>query len=653
MDRRHHHQTQDIQLARCSSPSDATGDSRRLEMCPSLYLAAYHGRVEEVMALLVQPRHRAAAHGDHQVNENDSLLWSNFQRGQCDLLEVSAESNNALHVAAEQGHGELIQELYHRFIKHGGFLSRRNSALDTPLHCAARAGRLAAVEVLLNLSRDSGGSILNSKNEAGDTALHLAARHGHGAAVEALVAARASASELNNAGVSPLYLAVMSRSVTAVRAITTSTCGDASSDGPSSQNALHAAVFQSSEMVDLILKWKPSLAGQVDVDGSSPLHFASSDGDRSIVSAIVRAAPPATVFSKDSDGLSAIHVAARMGHHHVVKELVKAWPDAAELRDGHGRTFLHAAAKNGHASVISLAIKNPMLAGLINAQDKDGNTALHLAVASAASPVSKGLAKLLSAGETLRTNIMNNDGCTPFDLAAKSSSFLPMISLVVTLTANGAKFRPQRQDQVNPWKGRRDTTEWIRKTSNSLAVVAILIATVAFSATFNVPGGYGDDGKAVLRGKTSYNFFVLFDGVAMTVSVAAVMLLVYAEASASWESFIFGLHCLWFSLISMVVAFWAALAAVTGRTTINTVTYQVINLGFYFLVCFIVYSTQPATSSTSMVKFMWSRLFSPRRHRSRVSRHYPLAGAFLRNLSAFVVVNILAYIGAQIAVQKT
>ena len=151
----------------------------------------------------------------------------------------------ALHVAAEQGHHELIRELYLRF-KGQGLLSRQNSALDTPLHCAARAGHVREVVVLVELARDRGENILGCKNEAGDMALHLAARHGHGATVEVLVSAAAEpAAELNNAGVSPLYLAVISGSVPAVRAIITK-CKDASSMGPSAQNALHAAVFQSS-----------------------------------------------------------------------------------------------------------------------------------------------------------------------------------------------------------------------------------------------------------------------------------------------------------------------------------------------------------------------------------------------------------------------
>jgi ankyrin repeat protein len=159
---------------------------------------------------------------------------------------VSPERNNVFHLAAGQGHHELIQELYASF-GDKSLLSAQNSALDTPLHCAARAGHERAVSLLVQLAWGTGDheNILGCKNEAGDTALHLAARLGHTAAVEVIVfVAPELASEVNNAGVSPLYLAVMSRSVPAVRAITR--CRDASSSGPSSQNALHAAVFEGS-----------------------------------------------------------------------------------------------------------------------------------------------------------------------------------------------------------------------------------------------------------------------------------------------------------------------------------------------------------------------------------------------------------------------
>lgn len=128
------------------------------------------------------------------------------------IHQVSAKRNNVLHLAAGHGHDELIRDL----VSFGGksLLSAQNSAMDTPLHCAARAGHCKAVSVLVQLALGYGDeSTLWCKNAAGDTALHLAARLGHGAAVEAMVsAAPGLASEVNDAGVSvsPLYLAVMS-----------------------------------------------------------------------------------------------------------------------------------------------------------------------------------------------------------------------------------------------------------------------------------------------------------------------------------------------------------------------------------------------------------------------------------------------------------
>ncbi|CAL4982044.1 unnamed protein product [Urochloa decumbens] len=388
-----------IQLARPSrgSPANVTPAATRpddaddaasslVDMCTRLYLAVQRGRTEEVMALLLQ---------QHGAATTDCQATRITMHGQCDILEVTSERNTVLHVAAEQGHNELIRELYLRFREQAGLLlSHQNSALDTPLHCAARAGHVRAVEVIVQLAAtDRGENIMGCKNEAGDTALHLAARYGHGDAVEALVsAALEPAAEPNHAGVSPLYLAVMSGSVQAVRAITTS-CKDASSLGPGSQNALHAAVFQSSEMVGLLLEWRPALADQVDSSGSTPLHFAASIGDHAMVHAILRAAPQRTLYRKDSaGGLSALHVAARMGHYRVVEDMLVACPDAAELRDGGGATFVHAATAREKGPkvhhVVSLAIENPKLRGLLDAQDRDGNTPLHLAVAAGARPAS-------------------------------------------------------------------------------------------------------------------------------------------------------------------------------------------------------------------------------------------------------------------------
>ncbi|XP_020158602.1 protein ACCELERATED CELL DEATH 6 isoform X1 [Aegilops tauschii subsp. strangulata] len=632
MDLGHH----SIQLsAGPGSPAAATapqpGDGGT--MSPELYLALCRGRKKEAMALLRQQHGAAAA---NQV---------------AGIQQVSAEGNNVLHLAAEHGHDKLI----HCLMSFGdrSLLSSRNSTLDTPLHCAARAGHGKAVSLLVQLSCEGGDdSTLWCKNEAGNTALHLAARLGHGASVEAIVSvAPGLAFEVNNTGVSVLYLAVMSGSLPTVRSITTR-CGNASAAGLSSQNALHAAVFQGSEMVRLLLEWTPcgpSLASQADGTGSTPLHFASSTGDHlSVVGAILRAVPPCVVRMRDSGGLSALHVAAGMGHDRVAESLIKACPDAAELRDDHGGTFLHAAARGGHLKVVRLAIKKRTLRGLLNAQDGDGNTPLHLAVAAGAPAVAEAL---MGKGK-VRDDIMNNDGQTPLDLAVRSTSFFSMVSLVATLAAFGAQSRPERRDRVQQWDG-REITKAIEKTSDSLAVIAVLVASVAFTAANNLPGSYeqsggGTDpegkevikGMAVLQNEAIFKCFLILDSFALVTSVLAVVLLLYGKASrsaGSWRTFAAALHCLWLSLVSMVLAFYAALAAVTSTAAVRSIAYNIIRNALFVLLAVVSHFVSPRVSSRTLSKYLWQ--CGSRGRRSVVVQQYPLVGAFMRNLILFRVAN--------------
>ncbi|XBI76405.1 hypothetical protein VPH35_069648 [Triticum aestivum] len=417
----------------------------------------------------------------------------------------------------------------------------------------------------------------------------------------------------------------MSRSAPAVRSITTR-CGNTSAAGLSSQNALHAAVFQGSEMVRRLLEWMPcgpSLVSQVNDTGSTPLHFASSTGDRvSVVGAILRAVPPCVVRMRDSGGLSALHVAAGMGHDRVIEALIKACPDAAELRDDRGGTFLHAAARGGHLKVVRLAIKKRTLRSLLNVQDGDGNTPLHLAVAAGAPAVAEAL---MGKGK-VRDDVMNNDGETPLDLAVRSTSFFSMVSLVATLAAFGAQSRPERRDRVQQWDS-HDITKAIEKT-------------VAFTAANNLPGSYeqsdgGTDpegeevikGMAVLQHEAIFKCFLILDTFALVTSVLAVVLVVlllYGKASRSAGS--------------MVLAFYAALAAVTSTAAVRSIAYNIIRNALFVLLAVVSHFVSPRVSSRTLSKYLW-QCGSRGRHRV-VVQQYPLVGVFVRNLILFRVANL-------------
>ena len=101
--------------------------------------------------------------------------------------------------------------------------------------------------LIVFLAQESGigaYQVLTKRSIEGDTVLHEAAQHGHEDVVQALMTvAPALSVELNNASMSPLYLAVIRNSIGMVRTLLQ--YSHSSVVGPNQQNALHAAVLQS------------------------------------------------------------------------------------------------------------------------------------------------------------------------------------------------------------------------------------------------------------------------------------------------------------------------------------------------------------------------------------------------------------------------
>jgi ankyrin repeat protein len=93
-------------------------------------------------------------------------------------------------------------------------------------------------------------------------------------------------------------------------------------------------------------------------------------------------------------------------------------------------------ALRGHSSIVSHVIKNRMLENLLNVQDLEGNTAIHLAVQAGEYRV---VSKLLSSGK-VQVHIMNNEGCTPSDLIENSTSFYSMVSNIHLLSLRQYQF---------------------------------------------------------------------------------------------------------------------------------------------------------------------------------------------------------------------
>ncbi|XP_037438320.1 protein ACCELERATED CELL DEATH 6-like [Triticum dicoccoides] len=161
-------------------------------------------------------------------------------------------------------------------------------------------------------------------------------------------------------------------------------------------------------------------------------------------------------------------------------------------------------------------------------QDTEGNTALHLAIQARSFTM---FCALLGNVE-VKLNLTNNHGETPRDI---SQSKLPRgmghglnseNKICAALQSAGAKHGVCRQDKRQEMYTRRvkpedeeNESEKLRNAAQALIIASVLIATVAFSATFALPGGYRADGHTNGGTPTRAGSYV-FDAFMMVTTLA-------------------------------------------------------------------------------------------------------------------------------------
>lgn len=166
------------------------------------------------------------------------------------------------------------------------------------------------------------------------------------------------------------------------------------------------------------VSWE-DLRNVADASGSTPLHFAASLGVEGVTSLLVDGDTTGQrKEAVDGNGMCPIHIAASVGAMDAIHALVGEDHSHAALRDNDmGRTFLHVAVENKKTNVVELVCRkqSPVFRSILNMKDKDGNTALHLAVQNR----DESSFSLLVGNRYVELNHVNKDGHTPLDIARK------------------------------------------------------------------------------------------------------------------------------------------------------------------------------------------------------------------------------------------
>ncbi|KAJ0102118.1 hypothetical protein Patl1_05794 [Pistacia atlantica] len=538
--------------------------------------------------------YKAAIKGDIQPFTDDNQ--------HLDLI-LTPIKNTVLHVHLSSETRKSISFVREMLEKCTSLLLQVNANGDTPLHVAARHGYSAIVEVLIDCAKsqpqdpESGLEhkqlMIRKSNNEGNSALHEAVVSDYVRVVEILTKEDPEFSYFaNNLGETPLFIAAERGCLLSLREIL-ERCKSAAHEGPHGMTALHRAVEnQHLGITRELLKNKQCLTKNRNERGWTPLHIAAYSGSFPIAKLLLESDISAAYVADKDRKMTPLHMAVsnaypfhiwywpkkRYVHMQIIEEIISQCPDCCQMVDDGGWNVLHFAMTKLTVQQLNSLLENPILRDLVTKKDAKGNTPLHV-LAACRPQVYPRIKKKLKASRY--HDAVNQQNDTIHDIIVDGS---PQLQEEIQELSSSDGTGPYRRGIIskNPL--------WIfirlpkfEKTKDSELVVATLIATVTFTAALTMPGGYQsekgpDQGTAFLSRKAAFQAFVLTDATAFVLSLAAVFL----HFVASWN-----LSALWF--YRAYARFLIRLAIVAIVVAFSTGTYAVLSpsLGFAIATCLI------------------------------------------------------------------
>ncbi|CDY20635.1 BnaC08g14230D [Brassica napus] len=471
----------------------------------------------------------------HAVLQNDLPAFMSLVEERDSTLE---EKNNeehlndtVLHMAAGLGHGELVSKIIDR---RPSLVCSRNAEGNTPLHLAALLGDVNIVSQML----ETGLEACTARNNKNDTPLHLACRS------ISTEAAKLVAEKTNSVDLGELNFAISSGS-TGVAKIILERFPDLAREeawpveGGSLSTLLHHACDRGDlELTRILLALDQRLDEAINTNGLSPLHLAVLRGSVVILEQFLNKAPLSfisltpskeTVFhlaAKNKTMDAFVFMAERLGSNSQI---------LLQQTDENGNTVLHTAASVACGAPLIRYIIGKKMVDISN-KNKMGFAACHLLPQDAQD------FELLSSWLRFDTepsgvldpeSIVVEDPSSPLIGKPLRACVIRLLTLIGINTTELAKRKRSKQSEVE--KGPEGLEyamhiEALQNARNTIAIVAVLIASVAYAGGIHPPGGVYQDGpwigKSTVGKTTAFKVFAICNNIALFTSLAIVILLV-------------------------------------------------------------------------------------------------------------------------------
>ncbi|URE07664.1 Ankyrin repeat-containing protein [Musa troglodytarum] len=344
---------------------------------------------------------------------------------------------------------------------------------------------------------------------------------------------------------------------------------------------------------ELLSLW-PAFCRVCNSSNTSALYSAAVMDHLDVVNSILDVDESTTRIVR-KNGKTALHTAARVGYYQIVKELLQRDPGIVSIIDKKGQTALHMAVKGRSLDVVEELLQTDI--AILNMRDKKGNTALHIATRKWRPQ----MVRLLLCYESIEVNAINNQNETAMDLVEKIPYGESQMDIMESLSEAGAKHSrnigkddDELRRTVSDIKHdvhtqfiqnaktnkrmsgiakelRKLHREAVQNTINSVTMVAVLIASIAFMAIFNLPGQYlqdGEVGKANIANERGFRVFCLLNATALFISLAVVVVqitLVAWETHAQKQVVSVVNKLMWTACLSTCSAFLSLAYVVVGR----------------------------------------------------------------------------------------
>ncbi|KAF7843557.1 ankyrin repeat-containing protein [Senna tora] len=308
------------------------------------------------------------------------------------------------------------------------------------------------------------------------------------------------------------------------------------------------------DFTKILLTHNPKLALELDFSRRTPLHMASAEGHIEIVKELVQVYKEACLFC-DEEGRIPLHYAAMRGRREVAKELIRAKPESLKILD-KGKNVLHLCVMYNHLetlkALVELEIDTTEL--LIHTDHMDGNNnILHLAVILKLVQI---VGYLLSIPKiTEAANMKNGMGFTAYDILHHSPKDLKTFEIQLLFMDNGIQTEEREMNYSTPpqptpplpttttnnnngyyyWRrilrsidnSLNNKGDWVEETRGTLSLVATVISTITFQAGINTPGGFIQQGHALLAIRSPwFHYYVFCNTICFCASLSVTLLLV-------------------------------------------------------------------------------------------------------------------------------